>query len=151
MKNRAIWTNYKIYAFILGIIAGTLVYNLMGMDFSFSMIHKIEINNFAKSYLYLLTNNIKFLVFIFVISFFKIKNKIVVFIVFNQAFILSGAITMSILSENIILLYSIPLIIAKMVSSIIMFHDSKPILNRGLSVAVIMIGVFIENIFLTKF
>lgn len=35
MKNKLMWTNYKIYAFILGIVIGTIIYNALGIDFFF--------------------------------------------------------------------------------------------------------------------
>lgn len=37
--------NYKIYAFIFGIITGTLVYNFLGIDFSFDNVENIKFNN----------------------------------------------------------------------------------------------------------
>ena len=42
MRNK---TNLKIYALILGIIAGTIIYNIFRIDFSFSMIKVIEIKD----------------------------------------------------------------------------------------------------------
>lgn len=151
MKVKAIWTNYKIYAFILGIVMGTLVYNLVGIDFSFSMYKKIEITNIWKSYLYFLTINLKFYILIFVISFLEIKRKILPIIIFFQAFALAGIITTIILSGNSICMYAILVIFIKIAATIFMFEDSKPILNRLISSMIVIIGTMLENFFIIYF
>lgn len=151
MKFKDIWTNYKIYAFILGIVLGTLVYNLLGVDFSFSMYKKIHINNFWNSYVYFLLNNLKFLIVIFVISFFEIKRKILPVIIFYQAFVLSGLITMMVLSGSRLCIYSMPAVIINIIAAIFMFNDSKPIINRTISVGIVVLGTLLENFFIIYF
>ena len=37
--------NFKIYTFLLGIIVGTIVFNVISVDFSFEDIYNIKINN----------------------------------------------------------------------------------------------------------
>lgn len=151
MKFKAIWTNYKIYAFILGIVAGTLVYNVLGIDFSFSMYEKIRINNIWKSYMYFLTCNLKFFVIILAISFFDIKQKILLIIIFCQSFVLSGLITIMILSGSGICIYAIPSVFIKIAASIFMFDDSKPIINRLISTGIVLVGTMLENFFIIYF
>lgn len=151
MKFKDIWTNYKIYAFIFGIVFGTLVYNLLGVDFSYSMYDKIHINNFWNSYVYFLLNNLKFLIVIFVISFFEIKRKILPVIIFYQAFVLSGLITTMILSGSRLCIYSMPAVIINIIAAIFMFNDSKPIINRTISVGIVVLGTLLENFFIIYF
>lgn len=151
MKFKAIWTNYKIYAFILGIVAGTIVYNLLGIDFSFSMYEKIQINSMWKSYVYFLIINLKFLVIVFGISFFEIKRKILPIIIFYQAFVLSGLITTMILSGSEICVYAITSVFIKIGAAIFMFNDSKPIINKLISVGVVLVGTLLENFLIFYF
>lgn len=151
MKFKAIWTNYKIYAFILGIVAGTLVYNLIGVDFSFSMYRKIDVTNVWRSFAYLFISNLKFFLIILIVSFFDIKRKILPIIIFYQAFTLSGIITTMILSESRICIYAIPAVFIKLASSMFMFEESKPILNRVISCAIIIFGTIVENFFIIYF
>ena len=70
--------NYKIYAFIFGIITGTLVYNFLGIDFSFDNVENIKFNNLFDGVIYVLLGDVKFLLGIFILSFFRIKDKIVI-------------------------------------------------------------------------
>lgn len=151
MEFKNIWTNYKIYAFILGIITGTIVYNLLGMDFSFSMITGIAGTNFLDSFLYLSMINLRFWVIMLILSFFKIKNKIIVFIIFTQSFLLSGYITIAILNKSYILLYEIFIIIFKILCVIFMFNEKKPVLYRVLSLIILILGTGLENIFFVYF
>lgn len=151
MNLKTIWTNYKIYAFILGVVAGALVYNIISIDFSFYMYEKISINDIWESYIYFLLQNIKFLLIIFVISFFDIRQHVLVAIIFFQAFVLSGLITTIILSGSTICIYSIPSVLIKIASSIFMFNNSKPIINRLISVLIILVGALIENFFVIYF
>ena len=64
MKSRLLWTNYKIYAVIIGMLVGTLVYNIIGVDFSFALIDNIHSENFGESYIFFLLQNIKYFIII---------------------------------------------------------------------------------------
>lgn len=151
MKFKALWTNYKIYAFILGIVAGTLVYNLIGIDFSFSMYKQIAINDFWKSFIYFFICNVRFLIVIFVISFFDIKRKILPLIIFYQAFVLAGLITIIISTKSGICFYAMPSTLIKIMAAIFMFDDSKPVINRIISSLIIITGTALENFFIIYF
>ena len=151
MEFKDILKNYKLYAFIMGIIIGTAVYNILGTGYSFSMFSQVKTYDFWNTYIYLFVINLRFWIFAFVISFFKFKNKILVLIIFVQAFVMSGMITMAILSKNMILLYGVPMTVMKIISSVLLFDERKPIVNKILSVVIFIIGTAIENIFIIKF
>lgn len=151
MKFKTIWTNYKIYAFILGIVAGTLVYNLIGVDFSFSMYKQIAISDFWKSFLYFLTCNARFLIIVFVVSFFEIRQKILPFIIFYQAFILAGLITIMISTKSYICIYAVPSVFIKIAATIFMFDNGKTVINRITGSLILIIGAALENFFIFYF
>lgn len=148
---KSIWTNHKIYAFILGIITGTIVYNLLGMDFSFLVTDRIIVTNFWDSFLYLIMIHLRFWIIIFILSFFKLKNKIVLLIIFVESFLIAGFITITVLAGNCILLYEIPMAVFKLVCAIFMFNEKKPVLYRGFSLIILILGTVLENIFFVKF
>ena len=151
MKLKAIWTNYKIYAFIMGIVAGTIVYNLLCVDFSFSMYEKIQIHNFWKSYAFFLVKNLKFFIIALVISFFEIRYNALAVIIFYQSFVLAGLITTMILSGNYICIYALPAIFIKIASAIFLFDISKPVLNKIISIIIILFGTIFQNFFIIYF
>jgi hypothetical protein len=151
MKTKSVWTNYKIYAFILGIITGTIVYNLLGIDFSFCSIEKITGLGFRDSLLYLLMINARFGILVLVLSFFRIKNKIIFFIIFIESFLMAGFITISILSGSPVLLYEIPMVVFKIICAIVMFQDKKRALCRILAFIILFVGTVLENIFFINF
>ena len=151
MKTKTIWTNYKIYAFIIGIVTGTMVYNALGMDFSFSMMKRITVGDYWEAYCYLMMINLRFWILVFFISFFTVKDKIILLIIFIESFVAAGMISMSILSKNVLLLYGVPMAILKMLSAILMFDGKRPIINRALSIVILFIGTALENFFLLKF
>lgn len=151
MKIKTIWTNYKIYAFIIGIVTGTMVYNALGMDFSFSMIHQISVEDYWNTYYYLIMMNLRFWILAFCISFFTVKDKVILLIIFIESFVVAGMISMSIQSKNMLLLYGVPMAIMKMLAAILMFDRKRPFINRVLSIVILIIGTALENFFLIKF
>lgn len=151
MKIKEIWTNYKIYAFILGIVTGTIVYNALSIDFSFEMINQIKVNNFKDSFLYLIMVNLRFWIVVFVISFFKFKSKIIFLIIYIQSFALAGMISVSISSGNFVLLHGGVIAIVKMITAILLFDDKRPIINKLISLVFLVVGTAVENIFFIKF
>ena len=146
MNSKAIWTNYKIYAFILGIILGTIIYNLLGIDFSFDNISKIQFQNEIDSFIYILLHNLKFWIAVFILSFFRFKDKIVLLIIFYYSFIIAGIITVSINSQTLLLLHGCVESIAKILGLILMCDDTKKTKGRILSFVILFIGTFLENI-----
>lgn len=151
MKSKSIWTNYKIYAFILGIIIGTVVYNLLGMDFSFAKIHRIKGMDFLDSFLYLSMINLRFLIFVFIISFLKFKDKILAIIIFIESFLLSGFITIAIITKSTILLYETPITISKILCSLFMINENKQFFYKLVAVLILVVGIILGNIFLINF
>lgn len=151
MKNKLMWTNYKIYAFILGIVIGTIIYNALGIDFSFSMIKKIRVNDFKSSFFYLMADNLRFWVVVFIISFLKIRNKAEGIIIFFQAFIMAGMISLSIISNNMILLYGVPASISKIFATVLMCDNKRPVLYRVLSLIIMLVSSMAENFFIINF
>ena len=51
MKFKTLWTNYKIYGIIIGIVLGTIVYNMISIDFSFYNIESIRNTDFLDTYM----------------------------------------------------------------------------------------------------
>ena len=84
MNFKVLWTNYKIYGIIIGIVLGTLVYNMLSIDFSFSCNQNIKIVDFVDSLFYILINFIRFYVFILIITRYCVwsKNKMVYVVYF---------------------------------------------------------------------
>ena len=46
--------NLKIYTFLLGIIVGTIVFNVISVDFSFEDIYNIKINDFIGNFIFVI-------------------------------------------------------------------------------------------------
>lgn len=151
MKVKSIWTNYKIYAFLFGIITGAVVYNLLGIDFSFTKINRIKGIDFWECFLYLVMINLKFWLLIFVLSFLKIKDKIVLFIIYIESFLLSGFIVIAIGMGNYVLLSEILMTVFKLLSTLFMFRQKQPVLYRMISLVILIMGTLLENIFFVKF
>ena len=151
MKVKSIWTNYKIYAFLLGIITGAVVYNLPGMDFSFTKINRIKGIDFWDSFLYLVMINLRYWLCIFVLSFLKIKSKIILLVIYVESFLLSGFIVITIGGGSNVLLSEIPLILFKILCALLMFSEKRPVLYRIVSLSILLMGTILENIFLIKF
>lgn len=146
MNFKVIWTNYKIYAFFLGIILGTIVYNLLGIDFSFDKINKIEFEYYIDGFLFILLQNLKIWMVIFVLSFFRIKDKIILVIIFYYSFLLAGIITVSINAQTTLLLYGCAGAIAKILGGILMCDDAKKAKGRIFSFLILIVGSLLENV-----
>lgn len=147
MKIKNIWTNYKIYAFILGIITGTVVYNLLGVDFSFANILKVKGTKFINSFMYFGMINLKFWIVVLALSFLKLKDQILFIIIFIEAFLLSGFISISITIESMVLFYEVPIVIFKIVCALLLFNERKPIFYKFISALFLVAGTVLENIF----
>ena len=101
MNIKALWTNYKIYGIIIGIVLGTIVYNMISIDFSFSNIHNIKNIDFLDSYVFFAINFLKFYILIFLISFFRVKEKVYAFLLAIESFKMAGSIVILIRMHNI--------------------------------------------------
>ena len=151
MKEQNNRKKQKIYAFIIGIVIGTLVYNLIGIDFSFFAIKRVIIHDFFKGYAYLLQNNIRFFMMIFILSFIKRKNEISLIFIFYQAFVIAGSIVVSIKTKNVLFLYTVPVAFTKILAVCFIFRDRKELMGHFIGMIVILIGVLLENFFIIIF
>lgn len=142
--------NSKICSFILGIIVGTIVYNLLNVQYSFTNINRISGINYLDSFLYLLMINLRYLAVIFVLSFFKSKDRIILFIIFIESFLLAGNIVIMILTGSYVLLYEIPANIFKIICALFMFSKKNPIVYRIFSLIILIVATALENLFFIK-
>lgn len=140
--------NYKIYAFILGIITGTLVYNFLGIDFSFNNVENIKFNNLFDGIIYVLLGDVKFLLGIFILSFFRIKDKIVPVFVFYFAFVLAGIITVSVSSHTLLLVGAGIDTMAKIIGTVYMCDGNRKNVGRGISFLILIISSLLQNCFI---
>ncbi|MFQ9115790.1 hypothetical protein [uncultured Eubacterium sp.] len=147
MKSRLLWTNYKIYAVIFGMLVGTLVYNIVGVDFSFALIDNIHSENFGESYIFFLLQNIKYFIIVMLLSLLR-QNKKVLFVILGiQAYIASGAITLCIvLKKTFLITGAVGGIVKGIVADI--YLDGQAGIKRILFLLMsIFIGTLIENFF----
>lgn len=109
MKNKIkAFNNIKVCAFLSGIIMGTIVYNLLCVDFSFAEYYvkcfdykeKIESINFEQLYFYLLYQNFRTLVFIDIICLVKYKKLLTSLYIFYVAFTIAVIISLSVSIKN---------------------------------------------------
>lgn len=146
MKIKSIWTNYKIYAVIIGLLMGTLVYNLIGIDFYYCRTDNIHNIKFGKMIIYLIISGIKFWIIILGISFLKYKRIVLFLIILVDSFFIAGCISISIIIKNIIYLYEVPNYVSKMFCSILLFKENKKIKDIILSILAILSGSFISSL-----
>lgn len=150
MRIKTVGTNIKIYAFILGIVTGTIIYNFLNIEYAFSNIKSIAGINFLDSFMFLLMKNLRFLIVAFILSLFKAKDKIVVFIIFGESFLLAGNIVVMILNSAYVLMYDIPIIAVKIICAMLMFNEKRPLLYRMFSVIILITATVLENLFFIK-
>ena len=140
--------NYKIYAFILGIITGTLVYNLLGVDFSFDNNVNIKFNNFFDGVIYVFLGNVKFWLGIFILSFFRIKDKIAPVIIFCFSFLFAGIITIFVNSHNMLLVATAIDTMSKIIGTVYMCDDNKKNVGRLISFLILIMSSLLQNFFI---
>lgn len=68
--------NFKIYTFLLGIIVGTIVFNVISADFSFEDIYNIKINDFIGNFIFVILYLIKYIIFYSILMIIKEKNVV---------------------------------------------------------------------------
>lgn len=150
MNMKVLWTNYKIYGIIIGIVLGTITYNIITIDFSFSHIYSVENVNFLDSYVFLVINFLKFYMFILVLCFFRGKEKIYSVLLGIEAFNLSGGIVIFIRLHNMLCCSSIIEPLLKIVVLYLFLKNERKVLNKFLALGIIFLGNLAEN-FLINF
>ena len=148
MNNR---TNLKIYALIFGIIAGTIIYNIFRIDFSFSMIKEIQIKDIRSSFMYILSDNTKFLIVILIISFFQRREVFILPIILYEAFVLSGMITTMILLNNHIFLYGVVSAMVKVIMALVVNDEKKNWKGRMVAIMCCFLGSVFQNFIMIYF
>lgn len=146
MNFKVLWTNYKIYGIIIGIVLGTLVYNMLSIDFSFSCNPNIKIVDFVDSLFYILMNFIRFYAFILIISFFRIKEKVYAVLLGIESFKLSGNIVILIKLHNILYISSAIEPVFKIAVLLFFMKKEKVIFHKFLALFIVLAGAFVENI-----
>lgn len=150
MKFKSLWTNYKIYGIIIGIVLGTIVYNMISIDFSFSNIESIRNTDFLDTYMYQLIIFLKFYFFALLVSFFKMKEKVYAVFLGIEAFKLSGSIVVLIRLHNILCLGSVIEALLKIIILYFFMKKEKTVLNKMIAFLILLFGILAE-IFLINF
>lgn len=150
MNFKALWTNYKIYGVMIGIVLGTIVYNMISMDFSFSQIESIQNIDFWNTYVYLLMRMMRFYVCILLISFLKIREKIYAVLLGVESFQLAGSIVILIRLHSMIHFSSVAEALLKIVLIYFFIKNHRPVLNKIFALIIMLLGILAE-IFLIDF
>ena len=134
--------NFKIYTFLLGIIVGTIVFNVISVDFSFEDIYNIKINDFIENFIFVILYLMKYSILMII----KEKNVVVAFLLFAQGLYFSGLITIIVYTQNYICICGIIILITKIAIILTLFNEMQ-LRKKVLYVFVtVIIGGFLENI-----
>ena len=145
MKFKALWTNYKIYGIIIGIVLGTIVYNIISIDFSYLEIDSVKTFDFIDSYIFLLISCLRFYILTLIVSLTKIRDKIYAILLGMESFKLSGAVVVFVKSHNIICFSGIIDSLLKIIILYIFLKNDKPLLNKIFAFIVMVLGTLAEN------
>lgn len=145
MKFKTLWTNYKIYGIIIGIVLGAIIYNMISIDFTFSQIYSIKTIDFFESYIFLLINFLKFFIFILLVSFIRIKEKIYAVLLGIESFKLSGSIVIFIRLHNMMCFSSMIEPFIKIIMVYFFMKNEKQVLNKFLAFGIMILGILAEN------
>ena len=151
MKNRILWTNYKIYAAICGMLIGTLVYNIVDVDFSFALIDNIHSENFLNSYIFFFLQNIKYTGLVILLSLLRQNKKVLFIIILIQAYLISGSITICVILKKTFLLTGVIEGIVKIFIANIYLDSDKRAKKIIFLLAALFVGTVIENFFVFYF
>ena len=133
--------NLKIYTFLLGIIVGTIVFNVISVDF-----YNIKINDFIGNFIFVILYLIKYIIFYSILMIIKEKNVVAAFLLFAQGLYFSGLITIIVYTQNYICICGIIILITKIAIILTLFSEIQ-LRKKVLYVFVIVImGGFLENI-----
>lgn len=146
MSIKVLWTNYKIYGIIMGIVLGTIVYNMASIDFTFSYIHSVKNIDFIDSYLYLLMDFLKFYVFILISSFFKVKEKLYTILMGIESFKLAGSIVVFIRMHNMLCAGNFIEPVFKIAAILLFMKNDKVVFNKIIAIIILLLGAMFENI-----
>lgn len=124
------------------------MYNFLGIDFSFDNVENIKFNNLFDGIIYVFLGNVKFWLGIFILSFFRIKDKIVLVIVFCFAFLFAGIITVSVSSHTLLLVGAGIDAMAKIIGTVYMCDDNRKNIGRVISFLVLIISSLLQNFFI---
>lgn len=64
---------------------------------------------------------------------------------------MAGMISLSIISNNMILLYGVPASISKIFATVLMCDNKRPVLYRVLSLIIMLVSSMAENFFIINF
>lgn len=138
--------NFKIYTFLLGIIVGTIVFNVISADFSFEDIYNIKINDFIGNFIFVILYLIKYIIFYSILMIIKEKNVVAAFLLFAQGLYFSGLITIIVYTPNYICICGIIILITKIAIISTLFNEMQ-LRKKVLYVFVtVIMGGFLENI-----
>ena len=115
--------NLKIYTFLLGIIVGTIVFNVISVDFSFEDIYNIKINDFIGNFIFVILYLIKYIIFYSILMIIKEKNVVAAFLLFAQGLYFSGLITIIVYTQNYICICGIIILITKIAIILTLFSE----------------------------
>jgi len=133
--------NFKIYTFLLGIIVGTIVFNVISVDFSFEDIYNIKINNFIGNFIFVILYLIKYIIFYSILMI-----VVAAFLLFAQGLYFSGLITIIVYTQNYICICGIIILITKIAIILTLFNEMQ-LRKKVLYVFVtVIMGGFLENI-----
>lgn len=148
MKFKTLWTNYKIYGIIVGIVLGTVVYNMISIDFSFSYIDSIRNIDFLDTYMYQFIRFLRFYIFILVVSFFNMKEKVYTVFLGLEAFKFSGNIVVMVRLHNMLCFGTVIEELLKIIILYLFMKEERPVLNRIVAFIMLLLGVLAETFFI---
>lgn len=136
----------KIYAFLFGIIVGTILFNMIGVDFSFSQINKFHIISFGKTYIFILYYLLKYFIVYYLLSLLSTKDKIFLMLLAALGLKFSGTIIMTVQTGKFFVIYSIAIIVIKIVLLFKIFEKERTIKNMTEGIMLIIAGSFLTDI-----
>ena len=117
-------------------------------QFQHENVENIKFNNLFDGIIYVLLGDVKFLLGIFILSFFRIKDKIVPVFVFYFAFVLAGIITVSVSSHTLLLVGAGIDTMAKIIGTVYMCDGNRKNVGRGISFLIFIISSLLQNFFI---
>lgn len=120
-----IMKNFKIYTFLLGIIVGTIVFNVISVDFSFEDIYNIKNKWFY--WKFHICNLIFDKVYNFLFNTYDYKREECsgAFLLFAQGLYFSGLITIIVYTPNYICICGIIILITKIAIILTLFNEMQ--------------------------
>lgn len=148
MKLKTLWTNYKIYGIIIGIVLGTILYNIIPIDFSFLNINSVKYTNMGDAYIFYLIIFLKFYALILLISFFKIKEIMYTILLGIESFKLAGSIAILVRSHSLLCVGSMIEFLFKIIIICFFVKNDRPVLDKIVALFLLFLGSGIEIFFI---